>query len=891
VEGIELVDVLRYVETVLVGLFIFEFALQLAGLGWQLYTDTSENVMDMFILIVTVIGTVATYRYSHGTIEAGFDYLDLSPGTIRAMRLGRVAQAFRMLYKNKSMFDVMSTILKAWKGILGIFVFVTFSLAMFAIITMHVVGGALPPGTPIEEYPRSNFETFSSAFLTLMQFLIGLEWSKVMVWYIEHATIGYFAAPYFCVLYFWIHGMLYSLFVAVLLINFAVDEDEKIPMQRTAYAHYRQTRDSLQESNLMKALAQEQDRGGGEDIQETLVSQLTSSADYTNRKTHQSFYIFTCTNPLRLFCAYVQDNPLSTNIMLCLITFSLTFATLEGKEGGDINQTYGDYFRALEVGILVSFYIEMIVKSIVGGFWMQSGPTEPYIKRYQNRNNFVVLVIITATYVPALKELFTREQIQVIRGLLPMVGLLQHVGLATVVNSFLSSLPSVGTVSIPVVFIGVVFSIVGVEYFGGKFKQCVCVSPEHLFPDDIFAKVEGMNKCCPGEAQYREVGGVALCTNATMPILDETSCLLRGYSWTNPPNVGHFDDVISGAMALFKTATADYIEIMQISMDVTQRDQVREMDASASYSTFYLVYLVIFNLFLLNLFIGVLGSSFSVNTGTATITHLQKRWMQCDSTVMSFEPVYVSEEAWRPELDSSFAYRPRMKIFNIVTTRMFIHFSYVMVVFNCVMLCAEHYPTYENEYISAETVIMVLNTIITTWFTLEMVMKIFAFGIRNYFSDNWLAFDAVVVCSAILLRIGGTPTGVEFLKIFRCLKLLFLAKSLHSLVDLMQIVAVSIAKATNVLTISLVIFYIYAIYGVKQYGTTPLDNPTINVHNNFSTFFQGMQLLFQVACGQNYTGMITDLVRHGAGVPIQTLNPSRIQPQCRILENCRPVSR
>ena len=258
---------------------------------------------------------------------------------------------------------------------------------------------------------------------------------------------------------------------------------------------------------------------------------------------------------------------------------------------------------------------------------------------------------------------------------------------------------------------------------------------------------------------------------------------------------------------------------------------------------------------------------------------------------MSFEPVYVFEEAWRPELDSSFAYRPRIKVFNIVTSRMFIHFSYVMVVFNCIMLCAEHYPTYENEYISAETVIMLLNTVITTWFTLEMVMKIFAFGIRNYFSDNWLAFDAVVVCSAILLRIGGTPTGVEFLKIFRCLKLLFLAKSLHSLVDLMHIVAVSIAKATNVFTISLVIFYIYAIYGVKQYGATPLDNPTINIQNNFSTFYQAMQLLFQVSCGQNYTGMITDLVKHGAGVPIHTLHPSRIQPQCRNLENCRPVSR
>eukprot|EP01052_Picozoa_sp_SAG31_P028110 SAG31_NODE_2685_length_5256_cov_2.839442_3_plen_1432_part_01 len=829
-------EVVLYLEATLVVFFVLEFVLSMLALGWDLFTNTTENVMDMVFLVLTILGTVAVYQNKSEWVSDVFHRLALSDGAMRAMRLGRVTQAFRMLYKEKSMFEVMSTILTARKGILGVFIFVSFSIAMLSIITMHLFGGSLPAGTPYQEYPRSNFETFSSAMLASMQFMVGLEWSKVMLWYKKHAAYGMVAGPYFCFMFFWVHGILYSLFVAVLLINFSVPEDAKIPTQRRKYAVYERQQLTLNESRLRKALTVEMAMES--EASTSLVDQLKSSHGY-NDSAHRSLYIFNCTNPVRIFCAKIEQNPWSTNSMLILIAFSLAAATQESGEG---NHRFHFFFRLVESCILILFFMEMIVKTIVGGFFKISGPTTPYLWRRRNVNNFVVLVIIAATWIPFIADNFSNSTLQSARSLLPMIGLMQHPGINRVVESFLNSIPSVGTVSVPIIFCSVVFSIVGVEYFGGRFKQCVC-------PSDMFIKVEGSGVCCPGEEQYQVRDSEIVCTNTTtIPVVSEETCLSRGYSWQNPPNVGHFDDVVSGLKTLFKICTADYIEVMYISMDVSDKGTTRIENNAFWYASFYLVVQVVFNFFLLNLFIGVMAHSFSVNSGQSIITKTQKRWIQCLDNCMNFYPINVSEESWRPERIESFGYKSRIKLFDFVTSQNFDRFSYFMIALNCGLLFAEHYPAASL----TDMVLSIANTIVLAWFTLEMVLKLIAFGPSNYFSDGWLTFDAAVVFSSLILRFGNARSGVEFLKVFRCLRLLFLAQSLDSLVDLMHVVAISIKKAANVVVISIIIFYIYATIGKEKFGAVPLDgNRYVNGHDNFSTFFNTLQLLFQVACGQN----------------------------------------
>eukprot|EP01043_Picozoa_sp_COSAG02_P022056 COSAG02_NODE_1135_length_14342_cov_6.114091_2_plen_1052_part_00 len=59
--------------------------------------------------------------------------------------------------------------------------------------------------------------------------------------------------------------------------------------------------------------------------------------------------------------------------------------------------------------------------------------------------------------------------------------------------------------------------------------------------------------------------------------------------------------------------------------------------------------------------------------------------------------------------------------------------------------------------------------------------------------------------------------------------------------------------------ISFLVFYVYAVIGMKLFGDTPTDMPYYNEQNNFLTFFSSLKLLFQLINGQDIKGMINDI--------------------------------
>ena len=73
----------------------------------------------------------------------------------------------------------------------------------------------------------------TDAFSVSFKYLTGEGWSGVMYFYMKNSDLPKYAtALYFVLQYIWMRCLLFSLFVAVLLVNFAVDEDEKMPRQK-----------------------------------------------------------------------------------------------------------------------------------------------------------------------------------------------------------------------------------------------------------------------------------------------------------------------------------------------------------------------------------------------------------------------------------------------------------------------------------------------------------------------------------------------------------------------------------------------------------------------------------------------------------------------------------
>ena len=1128
-------------ETCLVLFFVVEFFLNVAAQGWKLYLRRQENMLDMVIVIATVVGTVGTYlkTFESHMIMAnqianqtcGQDNVGLAPelcipfpimisdklsaSAIRALRMGRVAQLFRMLYKHKPMFEVMVTVFKSWKAVLGVVVFSLFTVSMFTIICMHLMGGGRGPpfaqcqdptfcreagrnptfcynsyinprghvknlivsqrssefgigdscdptvhgtecnwlpmwydtitgsltdvdtidgkeangergfdwegskidwsvnpvdpkpncqqfdplvtetkvlydtyiadsnlfasGTKcveidteekciqhgrcrikgqirrssdtamyirynramcmaeptkyswepltwveavgLDAYPRQHFETFGIGMLTQLMVMLGDDWSEVMMDYMINGAIGNWAGVFMSFCWLALHGILYSLFVAVLLINFSTDEEDKMPIQRAQW-HHENKREKTGESALLKVLKLES--GNEKEQEDNLVSLLDNSFDPD--KPHRSFYIFGVRNPVRVLTATIEQDPRTTKAFLILVTATLLALTYEGVlhtkylncldavqsvnntagEGNwfgasddaagatvpsfdmsdiDVCVNWVEWFRVLENIVVGAFFTEMVIKSITNGFLFVAGPTRPYLRVTQNLLNFLALCLLSWTYTEAFETDYGENKVKLVRSLAPMVALLQNESIKDVVASFFKSLPGVVAVITPMIFIGLIFVVVGVEYFGSRLRYCVCPDgsinyqnsiqlnrpyiPTQMYPSCIPGNATDCdNRPGPGEAVH---GAVQCDGSFATPIEDMQgsaapeeigpqrgmkACLERGYAWINPPGLGSFDDNLEGAMTLFLVASSGYVELLELVMDITEDpNNVGSPGHSNGYASYFVVFHLFFNFFLLNLFIGVMSSTFSVQTGKAIVTEGQKRYTQAAQICIRFEPVFTAEEAWRPTMGDTMFFQVRTFCFDIVSTPKFHWLSIGMVFANMLLLCSEHYPISPAYQSAAE----VLNTTFLVWFTIEFFLKLVAFGRTNYFGDNWLAFDALIVTASIMLRVAGNGSGLEVFKVLRCCKMIFLAKSLSTLIDLMHIVAASLANSLDVVIIALTVFSIYATMGFRLFAICGHERTELNINNNFDSFGSTFMMLFQIMCGQQFTGIIAEV--------------------------------
>jgi hypothetical protein len=70
----------------------------------------------------------------------------------------------------------------------------------------------------------------------------------------------------------------------------------------------------------------------------------------------------------------------------------------------------------------------------------------------------------------------------------------------------------------------------------------------------------------------------------------------------------------------------------------------------------------------------------------------------------------------------------------------------MLIIINCVVLAIDRYPISQEEV----AVIDIINTFLTVTFVIEMVLKILAFGIKEYAKDTMNLFDAFISCVSLV---------------------------------------------------------------------------------------------------------------------------------------------
>ncbi|XP_049954322.1 voltage-dependent P/Q-type calcium channel subunit alpha-1A-like [Schistocerca serialis cubense] len=73
-----------------------------------------------------------------------------------------------------------------------------------------------------------------------------------------------------------------------------------------------------------------------------------------------------------------------------------------------------------------------------------------------------------------------------------------------------------------------------------------------------------------------------------------------------------------------------------------------------------------------------------------------------------------------------------------------------------------------------------MNIGFTSMFTIECILKIVAYGVRNFFKDPWNTFDFITVIGSIVdvlvIEFGEKFINVGFLRLFRAARLIKLLR-------------------------------------------------------------------------------------------------------------------
>jgi hypothetical protein len=170
-----------------------------------------------------------------------------------------------------------------------------------------------------------------------------------------------------------------------------------------------------------------------------------------------------------------------------------------------------------------------------------------------------------------------------------------------VVNALMYAIPSIFNVLLVCLVFWLIFSIMGVQFFGGKFYKCVDEVGERLplaIVNDKFACDDQNFTWINSKINFDHVGHAYLALFQVVRKKEEDI----------------FEHNFLGGKvqnSTFQATFEGWMEVMADAVDAREVDQQPEREASL-YNYFYFIVFIVWSFFTLNLFIGVIIDNFNM---------------------------------------------------------------------------------------------------------------------------------------------------------------------------------------------------------------------------------------------------------------------------------------
>ncbi|XP_024914927.1 voltage-dependent L-type calcium channel subunit alpha-1F [Cynoglossus semilaevis] len=648
-------------------------------------------------------------------------------------------------------------------------------------------------------------------------------------------------------------------------------------------------------SDTLGSTGSSRKRGGG--------AKKAMQANKSALRAPRALCCLTLSNPIRMAAlALVEWKPFDIFILLAIFANCVAMGVTKPYPDDDSNPT-NHQLEQVEYVFLVIFTIETFTKILAYGLVMHPSA---YIRSGWNLLDFVIVIVgLFSVIAEAMTDHKPGEAhhaagkpggldvkaLRAFRVLRPLRLVSGVPSLQIVLNSIMKAMVPLLHIGMLVMFVIIIYAIIGLELFIGRMhKTCYYTSTGLMVEDD------------PSPCAF--AGSGRFCVD------NGTEC--RG-KWEGPNGgITNFDNVFFAILTVFQCITMEgWTDVLYWMNDAI----------GFEIPWIYFVSLVIFgSFFIINLVLGVLSGEFSKEREKAVARgELQKAQesKQMEEDMVGYMDWLIeaedvdeegnkraaiakkkmmkkfgwykhSEDGGESDSDDDIAYldddngccaslmakmmansfcdqlcqlnhtfRKNCRV--AVKTTNFYWLVLLLVFLNTVASASEHYgqPKWLTEMQERA------NKILLLLFTLEMLMKMYAFGLQIYFMALFNRFDCFVVCGGILETLlvefdTIPPIGISVLRCIRLLRIFKMTRHWAALSDLVNSLLNSMKAICSLLLLLFLFLIIFALLGMQLFGGKFNFDEMQMKRSTFDSFPQALLTCFQILTGEDWNAVMYD---------------------------------
>ncbi|XP_071977924.1 sodium channel protein type 2 subunit alpha isoform X1 [Engystomops pustulosus] len=476
------------------------------------------------------------------------------------------------------------------------------------------------------------------------------------------------------------------------------------------------------------------------------------------------------------------------------------------------------------------FILEMLLKWVAYGF----------VKYFTNAWCWLDFLIVDVSLISLIanalgySELGAIKSLRTLRALRPLRALSRFEGMRVVVNALIGAIPSIMNVLLVCLIFWLIFSIMGVNLFAGKYYHCVNTTTGEMFLD---TDVNNKSECFQ---------------------------LIKANQSARWKNVKvNFDNVGAGYLALLQVATfKGWMDIMYAAVDSRKLEDQPKYEDNLYMYLYFVIFIIFGSFFTLNLFIGVIIDNFNQQKkkfGGQDIfmTEEQKKYYNAMKKLGSKKPQKPIPRP--PNKYQGF-------VFDIVTRQAFDITIMILICLNMVTMMIET----DEQSDEMENNLYWINMVFIILFTGEFVMKLVSLR-HYYFTIGWNIFDFVVVILSIVGMFLAdmienyfvSPTLFRVIRLARIGRILRLIKGAKGIRTLLFALMMSLPALFNIGLLLFLVMFIYAIFGMSNFAYVKKE-AGIDDMFNFETFGNSMICLFQITTSAGWDGLLAPILNSGA---------------------------